>query len=327
MRKIILITFVSLFVIGCKDNKTSKEKYLPDSSGNLNSVSVVVDNDMWSGDVGEAIRNVLATVVDGLPQDEPMFSMSQIPPSVFSGFVTKNRTVLKVVTNKESGVFVTNDVYAKPQKVVTVSGQTKEDLIAQINNNSEKIIEAFTNSELSEKLRRIDKSLHNYTSIEEKLGLTIKFPSVYRIAKEEGKFFWIRKDITTGSMDLLLYELPYNAIKRNDSMVKQIIRIRDSVNKEMIPGPDLEPKPFMVTEKAYTPFHFETILDNKPVLETKGIWDMQNAFMAGPFVNYAIEDKVNNRWVVIEGFVFAPSVEKRDYMFEIEAIIKSVKIK
>ena len=45
--------------------------------------------------------------------------------------------------------------------------------------------------------------------------------------------------------------------------------------------------------------------------------------MAGPFVNYMIEDNTNNRWLVIEGFVFAPSVNKRDYMFELETIIKS----
>ena len=49
--------------------------------------------------------------------------------------------------------------------------------------------------------------------------------------------------------------------------------------------------------------------------------------MSGPFVNYAVEDKKNNRWVILEGFVFAPSVEKRDYMFELEAIIQSVKFK
>jgi hypothetical protein len=126
-------------------------------------------------------------------------------------------------------------------------------------------------------------------------------------------------------MNFTIYELPHDALKRNDSMVKQIIKVRDSVNKEKIPGPTEET--YMVTEKAYTPFHFETILDNKPVLETKGIWDMQNGFMAGPFINYAIEDKVNNRWVILEGFVFAPSVEKRDYVFELEAIIKSIKIK
>ena len=48
--------------------------------------------------------------------------------------------------------------------------------------------------------------------------------------------------------------------------------------------------------------------------------------MSGPFINYAIEDKANNRFVIIEGYVFAPSVEKRDYIFELESIIKSAKI-
>ena len=41
--------------------------------------------------------------------------------------------------------------------------------------------------------------------------------------------------------------------------------------------------------------------------------------MAGPFINYFIEDTNNNRWIVIEGFT-APSTKKRDYMFELETI-------
>ena len=49
--------------------------------------------------------------------------------------------------------------------------------------------------------------------------------------------------------------------------------------------------------------------------------------MGGPFVNYAIEDKVNNRYLVAEGYVYAPSLDKREYVFELEAIIKSIKIK
>jgi hypothetical protein len=83
----------------------------------------------------------------------------------------------------------------------------------------------------------------------------------------------------------------------------------------------------MGTESAFTPFISETIIDNKPAFETRGLWDVKNAFMSGPFINYAIEDKVNNRMVIVEGYVFAPSVAKRDYVFELEAIIKSITIK
>jgi len=309
--------------MSCGDKK-SNEKFLPDASGAINNVSVVTENDLWDGRVGEAIRNVLAKPIYGLPQDEPTFTISQIPTSVFSGFVTKNRTVLKIETNKEAGITISDNVYAKPQKVIVVSGKTKEEIIDVLKANETKIIDIFRNEELSERLRQMAKSPHNFETIKEKLGLTIEFASVYRKAKETDNFFWIRKDITTGTTNLMIYELPYDAIKRNDSVVNQIIKIRDSIGRAHIEGP-VEGS-YLITENAYTPFHGETIIDNKPTLETKGLWDVKNAFMGGPFINYAIEDKINKRWVVVEGFAFAPSVEKRNYMLELEAIIKSVKI-
>ncbi len=323
MRYFLLSVLSLTLLMSCGDKK-SNEKFLPDASGASNNVSVVTENDLWDGRVGEAIRNVLAKPIYGLPQDEPTFTISQIPTSVFSGFVTKNRTVLKIETNKEAGITISDNVYAKPQKVIVVSGKTKEEIIDVLKANETKIIDIFRNEELSERLRQMAKSPHNFETIKEKLGLTIEFASVYRKAKETDNFFWIRKDITTGTTNLMIYELPYDAIKRNDSVVNQIIKIRDSIGRAYIEGP-VEGS-YLITENAYTPFHGKTIIDNKPTLETKGLWDVKNAFMGGPFINYAIEDKINKRWVVVEGFAFAPSVEKRNYMLELEAIIKSVKI-
>ena len=320
-----LFSAVTMFLlISCGDKKKSNDIYIQDSSGAINNVSVVTENELWDGRVGDAIRTVLAKPIYGLPQDEPMFTISQIPSAVFSGFVTKNRTVLKIETNKEAGIKILNNVYAKPQKVIVVSGKTKQEIINVLIESESKIIETFRNEELAERMRQMAKSPHNFTVFKEKLGISLEFSSIYRIAKQTDDFFWIRKDITTGTTNLMIYELPLDAIKRNDSVVNQIIKIRDSIGKQYIEGP-LEGS-YMVTENAYTPFHGETILDNKPALETKGIWDVKNAFMGGPFINYAIEDKINKRWVVIEGFAFAPSVEKRNYMLELEAIIKSVKI-
>ena len=47
--------------------------------------------------------------------------------------------------------------------------------------------------------------------------------------------------------------------------------------------------------------------------------------MAGPFVNYAIKDTKNNRYLILEGLTYNPSKSKRDLVFELEAIIQSVK--
>ena len=324
MRYIIFSVVSLIILMSCVDSNKPKEKFLPDASGAINNVSVVTENEIWDGRVGEAIRNVLAQPIYGLPQDEPTFTISQIPTAVFSGFVTKNRTVLKIETNKEAGIEILKDAYAKPQKVIVVSGKTKEEIINVLNENESKIIETFRNEELTERLRQMAKSPHKFSAIKEKFGLTIQFPSIYEVVKQTDNFFWFSKDITTGSLHLMLYELPYDAIKRNDSTVAQIIKIRDSIGEINVPG-RIEGS-YLITEKAYTPFHNKVIIDNKPTLETKGIWDLQGAFMAGPFINYAIEDKINKRWVVVEGFAFAPSVEKRNYMLEVEAIIKSVKI-
>ncbi|GGG36723.1 DUF4837 family protein [Bizionia arctica] len=321
-QSLFLLSF--LLIISCDGKKSSDPKMLSNSSGNINNLSVVIDNDLWEGNVGEAIRNTLAAPVDGLPQDEPLFNMSQIPPAVFSGFVTKNRTVLKVEKGGEAAVKIISNVYAKPQKLVLITGKTDNEIIQQIEDNSQKIIAAFKSEEIKEKQRRIGLSLHNNNNLEEKLGISIKFPTAYRIAKEDDNFFWIRKDITTGTTNLMIFQLPYDAIKKDDSLVNQIIKLRDSIGKAYIPGPT--EGTYMITEEAYAPAVFETIIDNKPAIETKGLWDVKNAFMSGPFINYIIDDKINNRLLVIEGFAFAPSVEKRDYMFELEAIIKSLKI-
>jgi hypothetical protein len=334
MQKNLLLVFTIILLISCKD-KGSKKEILLDSSGNINNVSVVLDNELWDGSVGDAIRSVLAAPIYGLPQDEPLFTISQIPPSVFTGFVTKNRTVLKIEVSNNSDIQILDNVYAQPQKVVVISGKSRQDIIDRIVENAPKIVTTFRNEEIAERQRQMSKSPHKYKSIEKKLGLTIQFPSAYRISKESENFFWIRKDITTGTTNLMIFEVPYNAIKRNDSLVNQIVKIRDSIGKIYIKGRQdgeisangEKIESYMTTEDAYAPYVHETILDNKATIEAKGIWDLKEDFMGGPFINYAIEDKINKRWIIVEGFAFAPSVEKRDYMLELEAIIKSIKIK
>jgi len=49
--------------------------------------------------------------------------------------------------------------------------------------------------------------------------------------------------------------------------------------------------------------------------------------MGGPFISYTIEDKENERLIVVEGFSYSPSSKKRDVVFELEAILKTLKLK
>ncbi|MFT5846809.1 MAG: hypothetical protein ACJARX_000624 [Psychroserpens sp.] len=322
IKNVLPILLVATLFFGCGGEE---KRYVSASSGDINSIVVVSDNLLWENNVGEAIRDILATSVEGLSKDEPQFSMSQMPTEVFSGFAKNNRTVLKIEKGKEAATQIARDAYAKPQTLVVVSGQTNAEIIEQIKTNSAKIISAFKKTEITERQRRTSKSLFNDSQIREKLGVSLRFPTAYRIAKTEDDFFWIRRDIKTGNVDLLIYQIPLSSIRKGDSAVIDIVRVRDSVGKIHIEGA-LE-NSYMATEPAFTPFIHNVIIDNKSAFETRGLWDLKNAFMSGPFLNYAIEDKVNSRYIIVEGYVFAPSIAKRDYVFELESIIKSIAIK
>lgn len=327
MRKLILLVIVLATTLSCNNSNTKGVKIIPDSAGPVNKIAIVVDNELWNNSVGETIRSVMAQPIDGLNQEEPMFSLSQIPTQVFTGFAKQNRSILKVEQGK-ANFNIERDVHARPQKIVTVSGKNIAEIKAQIIKNADTITQALKDEEIRFKQKQMSKSLSKNKNIQESLGIKVSFPSFYRvaktIAKPEDKFHWIKRDIPTGYTNVLIYELPLNVIKKDSSLVSQIIKTRDSIGKKYIPGPI--DGSYMATEMAYAPHVYQTIIDNKPTIEVKGLWDVKNQFMSGPFIMYLIEDKVNNRYVVAEGFAFAPSVSKRNYVFELESIIKSIKI-
>lgn len=322
MKKLIFtLTLLALF-IACEDSKSDKHAMLPTSSGNINNLQVVIDDDLWSGEVGEAIRNHFAATVDGLPQEEPLFTINQLPLNSFDGFTQNNRIFLYVKKGEKKQIKPTEDHYAKPQNGVFISGNTNQELIDVINENASDIISGFKETEMNEKQRRMSLSRLNVQPLKDSLKISLTMPSVYRIAKLSNDFAWLRKDIRTGDLNVLIYEMPLDAFQNEETRMQEIISMRDSIGKKHIHG-TVEGS-YMITEKAFAPYLFETKVNNRFAYQAKGTWELYNFFMAGPFVNYIIEDKPNNRYLVIEGFTFAPSIEKRDYQFELESIINSI---
>ncbi|MDT0558039.1 DUF4837 family protein [Ichthyenterobacterium sp. W332] len=324
MRILIALCLTAVLVLSCGNEKG--QRILPESSGKLNQLSVVIDNNLWEGTVGETVREIFGAPVEGLPQEEPLFSMNQMPSEVFNGFAATNRIVLKISVADSSSMSILTDTYAKPQTVVSVVGESGNEIIKTLKSNANKFVDTFKKAELSEQQKRIAISLGKTDVIKKELGVTLKYQTAYRIAKQDDKFFWLRKTLSEGkgSLDMMIYEVPIDAIRKGDSAVTDIVKIRDEYGKKYITGED--DNAYMGTEDAYAPYIFDAIIDNKPAYETKGIWDMKNDWMSGPFINYAVEDKINKRYVIIEGYAYAPSARKREYMLEIEAILKTLRI-
>ncbi|MGB3345320.1 MAG: DUF4837 family protein [Aequorivita sp.] len=318
------IALFSLFVVftSCSNGGKRDKTLVPNSVGNINALQIITPNDLWNGIVGEAIRNNFAAPADGLPQDEPLFSMDQMPPEAFTGFARSNRLFVYVVLGDENKATLTADEYAKPQTGAIIKGTSEEELVELINKNAPKIIEAFHKSEIRERQRRTAISLLKTDSLKNVMGINLQIPSAYRLAKATDNFFWFRKDLKNGTTNILVYGVPMDMIHSDSTAVGDIIKIRDTIGSKLLP---VEDDALFVTEGAYAPYLFKITLDGHFAYETKGTWELKDAWMGGPFLNYAIRDEKNNRYLILEGFTYAPSVAKRDLQFELESILRTVK--
>ena len=314
MKRIAIILFFLIITLSCSDNQ---QKLLPASSGNINNISVVTSDELWDGAVGDIIRENFGRPIYGLPQIEPVFSLSHIPSKVFSGFATKSRTILKVDISEKEGVFNFKNTYASPQRIIQITANSVDKIIEIINENLNSIYSTMYLNEIREKQRRISKNLNQTKAIKNSTGLTLRFPSAYRVAKVDSNFVWIRRDIETGSVNLFIS-------RYNDKNNSSIVKIRDSISKHHIPGP--VENTFMSTDPIYTPSSQQISIRGKQILETRGLWEIKGQFMAGPFLNYQFESNTKqDEYIMLDGFVYSPGSSKREYVFELEAIMRSLK--
>ena len=312
MKKTAIILFFLITALSCSDNQ---QKLLPSSSGNINNISVVTNDELWEGAVGEVIRENFGRPIYGLPQIEPIFSLSHIPSKVFSGFATKSRTILKIDVSENEGVFNFKNTYASPQRIIQIKANSPDKIIEIINENLNSIYSTMYFNEIQEKQRRISKNLNKSEAIKNNTGVSLKFPSAYRVAKADTNFVWIRRDTETGSVNLFIH--------RQTNLTEQsIIEKRDSISKIYIPGP--VENTYMSTDLIYTPNTQEINMGGKQVFETRGLWEIEGQFMAGPFLNFQIK-LGNDDFIMLDGFVYSPGSTKREYIFELEAIMRSLK--
>ena len=293
------------------------------TSGKINHISVIIDDELWNGEVGDSIRNKFASPVVGLPQEEPLFTINQYPVKLLEGFMTNTRNIIVVKKEPVSRFKIVSNEYAAPQNVIHISGKTVDEILNILEKNAPALTRLMKQSELGAYQKQIDTALINDSNIREKFGIGMKIPAGYKFALQGDKLTWLKKEIISGNMSILIYEVPIKCLEKNSNAIGNIMKMRDSVGNIYIhgTGPDTR----MITEQAFAPYLFHTSIDGKKTLETRGTWELKNDFMSGPFINYAIKDKANHRILVIEGFCYAPSKPKRDLMHELEAIIKSVK--
>ena len=318
-KALFFVLSISVFLGSCikkHDNKTEK------TSGKINTISVIIDDQLWNGEIGDSLRNKFASPVIGLPQEEPLFTINQYPVKLLEGFMTNSRNIIVVKKEAKNKFEIIENEYASPQNVIHISGKTTASILDLIETNTATIITKIRETEIEENQRILDTSKISAKKIKRKFNIELSVPKGYNYVLTRKKFIWLKKEITSGNTSILIYQIPISSLKKGRQPTNSIIKARDSIGRLYIHG--RTPNTQMVTEDSYSPYLFHINLKGKEAYETKGTWELKNDFMSGPFINYNIIDRTNRRILVLEGFCYDPSKEKRDLMFELEAIIKSV---
>jgi hypothetical protein len=160
-----------------------------------------------------------------------------------------------------------------------------------------------------------------------KFGISLPLPEGFYLAKETKDFIWFRHKITRGKKDLELSIMVYS-MDYHDTIVfnpRHIIHWRNTITLEHIQGPS--PSSYMKVAEEYKPPVFDTITDFPEgyAIETRGLWEVQNDFMGGPFISYTFIDKTNNKVITLDGYVYYPNEVKKNYLRQLESIFFALK--
>tara|TARA_R110002126_G_scaffold99202_3_gene230299 strand:- start:7034 stop:8014 length:981 start_codon:yes stop_codon:yes gene_type:complete len=325
MKKILLILTIAILLTSCVGND---KMILRESIGKINKVMVVTKISNWTGDVGQEIRNSFGELMVGLPQPEAILSVSQVAPNGFSSMMKASRNILIVTEGQTENFSVKKNIYARPQTIVYVQAKDDASIIKILQERKNEIRRIFLDADVAftQNIFKKEKLDDQQFTTLKNLGLSLTIPDKFKKVDDTGDFLWLRNHLSSGiaksgSNNILVYSVP---LLDKTTVADSIVAVRNKIGKKHIPGS--KEGMYMITEKAYTPFTFDAIIHGKKAYETRGKWEVKDDFMAGPFLNYTVIDEKNNRLVIFEGFTYAPSVSKRAFLFELEAIAKSMKI-
>lgn len=320
----LLLITVAITLFSCDE---MNERVLPGCTGKAGDLLVIADTTIYNHATGAAIKNIFSQEQEGLPQREPLFNIIQIQHRSFARIFHTTRNILMVKIDKESKIklTVTKDVWAESQLLITVTAPSDEVAAQTIRSNEKQLLAYFNDKEI-ERLKaqyRLSARSKNAQMLNEKFDLSLSINELYVVAEEAEDFIWLRKEESVGghpvSQGIIIYTYPY--VSDSTFHVSKLVEKRNYYTKKYVKG---DKESYMTSYIEYVPKQEEISLNGVYVNELRGLWHMEGGFMGGPYLNYSLVDEKRNRVICIDGYVYAPKFDKREFLREQEALIKTI---
>ncbi|MCH1584749.1 MAG: DUF4837 family protein, partial [Flavobacteriales bacterium] len=178
------------------------------------------------------------------------------------------------------------------------------------------------------RLMALDENEVIKAELAERMRIELTLPRDARWAKKNDEMGWIDRQLTRMKggdnhdvqQGFVVYREPYTS-DQQFSMQARLDK-RNAIMRAHLPGPTKGS--YMTTEMRYIPSYEETVFNGQFASELRGLWRIENNYMGGPFYSLTVLDERSGELVTVEGYTYAPYFDKREYMREAEAVVRSL---
>jgi hypothetical protein len=301
-------------------------KIMPNITGGAGEVLVVMDQFNWENSAGELLQDILKEEYPGLPQSEPLFDVIQVTASSFDGVYQFHRSI--VLTTVSSGlepkIRYRENIWAKPQIMVQIEAPTATALKEIIETNEAQIrgflIQYDRNRLMNVYKDSKDPGIQKDIATHHQVRLAIPRGYNMDFTKEE----YTSVSIESPDLSQVIQVFDFPASGPEDLNVANILEQRNRITQQYVKGP--RDGSYMAISKMFEPIAYDLKNNDMDVLELRGLWDLENGFMGGPFVSHSVYDAKRGRIVTVDGYVYHPNQKKRIKLKQLEAIIYSMEL-
>ena len=321
---VVFLMFAFLFT-SCDEQSRSGVKK---STGKTNELMIITNTKaQWKGNLGDTLRAFFEQEMLGLPQAEPIFTAYNVAKKKFNKTFKKLHSIFIVDIDpgiKSPFVEVKRDLWSAPQQVCKITAPDLESFYKEFNKYKETFLRLFLDLEIerTNKYFGMASSVPMRNVLKKKFGISMDVPGGFYVGQESNNFIWLRQSMHRTKQDvelgIMIYVMPYTDTSLFHP--NRIVQIRDSITHDFVHG-EL-PGTYVAISSEFIPVISERTADYVTdfAVETRGLWNLVNDFMGGPFLSYTFVSPDGTKVMTVDGYVYNPSGMKRNFIRQLEAI-------
>ena len=355
-----LLALLSISIFSCKSENKGAYHSLNGARqkgiGEIDDIVVISNNRLWKTALKDTFEYYFESPFLLLPQPESVFRVKHfsyneiLEKPLRKKFLTmlvmadmsdpstpEAKMILKdlgedrvndLLTNPKAGFATAKNKWVDNQLIIYLVGDSQEGLERAITDKFPAIAAKVRQHDRTKIHKRVFYNGLNKGAmrlIKDTFGIDINIPPDFIPSAVKSKeIIWVRKETNKTSSSLLVSRIPYkNKSQLSGDSLKNYV---NALGKEYIAS-QIEGSYFVINDHDLPLISNTADFDGHFVSEIRGIWELENDYMGGPFIAYlAPNPNKKDELILLLGFIYAPQKKKKPYVQDMEEIIRTVKL-